>query len=435
MHMSKRDETVDIDEDPAADHIDGEEHIVEDDPADHEAPEDAEDAEDEHDDLDLAVIGSDDQLDDVEAVDLDTLPAALGVPAIRFVAKKALHIEHGLWRNPRKFTGLDEESLSELAASISLQTKSSEEATIAGIEDPLKVVMIQTQVGIINLVIDGQRRFMAIERTYGKDGEVLVPVIDLEPEPIDALTKERVREYTKLALLTVGTRKGLSSPELVESAVSLREAGDTLSVIAKIIGRSESWVSKMLKAMDTASPQLALKWRTGHVTDEQFKDLASQKDPVKQKAAVAAVVQARESGDKSASRVIAKEQKELQKAAEVKPKSTAPAGAKVREARKNNKREPEQTSMPTAPPRKPPSMAVVEDVLSMAVQHPPTSDYVKGIMDGIKWDRGMFDAADFGKAWHAYLIHVKGGGKVAPASAAKPKPPKNAKMKKGGKRK
>jgi hypothetical protein len=370
---------------------------------------------------------------ETETVDLDALPAAIGVPAIRFVAKKALHIEHGLWRNPRKFTGLDEESLNELAASIGLQTKSSEEATIAGIEDPLKVVMIQTQVGVINLIIDGQRRFMAIERAYGKDDEVLVPVLDIEPEAIDSLTKERVREYTKLALRTVGTRKGLSSPELVESAVTLREAGDTLAVIATEIGRSESWVSKMLKAMDTASPQLALKWRTGHVTDEQFKDLASQKDPVKQKAAVAAVVQARESGDKGGSRVIAKEQKELQKAAEVKP--AAPSGAKARASRKSSQSEPEQTSMPTAPPRKPPSMAVVEDVLSMAVQHPPTSDYVKGIMDGIRWDRGMFDAADFGKAWHAYLIHVKGGGKVAPASAAKPKPPKNAKMKKGGKRK
>lgn len=383
---------------------------------------------------------ADDDASIVETADLDELPTVDDPPGVRYSTLGDLYLEHGKWKNPRKFSGLDDASLANLAASIARHTRSDETSTIAGVEDPFRVVRVATPTGPIDLIIDGQRRYLACQKAYGGpkgfDRSVLVPVIDIEPEPVE-LTAERVHEYLKIALRTVGTREGLSSPELVEAAGSLREAGDTLAVIATEIGRSESWVSKMLKAMDTASPQLALKWRSGQVTDEQFKELAAQKDPVKQKAAVAAVVKARESGDKGTSRMLAKETKALvqaeAKAASVpEPKPAAPAGAKARAARKGSQ-EPEQLSMPAAPPKKPPSMAVVADVLQMATAHPPTSDYVKGIMDGIKWDRGMFDAADFGKPWQAYLAHVK-GDRPAPESVKKAKPAK-AKKGKGGKKK
>lgn len=363
-------------------------------------------------------------------------PAAPGVesPPVRYVRLKDLYLEYGQWANPRKFTGLNDDSIDALAASIAAGAtqdlgEDEDGDTYAGIQDPLKVVQVITGIGNITVVIDGQRRHVAATKAFQDDDQVLIPVRDLYSEPVE-LTKDLARELLKVSLRTVGTRAGLSSSELADCALRLRAGGETQSTIAVEIGKSESWVSKFLKALDTASPKLVARWRKGEITDEQFKDLASEKDPDKQVQATEAVVKARASGDKAEARTTAKETKEHVKAA----KETKPAPAKEVKAKpaKGKGRAPVQTEMPTTPPQKPPSRAIVEDMLEMAKKNPPTHDYVKGLLDGVRWDRGMLDAGDFGKAWQAYLGHVKGDRKAP--EAVKAKPAKKAAAKKGKKK-
>lgn len=345
---------------------------------------------------------------------------------VRWVLLGDLVTEFAHWTNPRTVTGLDSESITDLAASIQRHTTTSLETgdVYAGIQDPLRVVQIAVNGSVVNLVIHGQRRYNAACQVFPQMN-CLVRVLDLEPEPV-RWTKDVATKYLAVALEEVGNRAGLSSYEISEGAARLRAGKDpdtgkefTLGAIAGAVGRSESWVSKMLKARELATPKLLRSWQVGELTDEQFKDLAQQRDPERQKEAAAAVVEARKQGDKSTGRTVAKEQKEIARA-EAKPaKVTAKDEAKaVRESALESAKAANHPTVPTkysdvpvrgqsdAPARKKPSPAVVEDLLSTAGNHPATHDYVKGILDGVRWMTGALDAGKFAKAWHAYLEHV-----------------------------
>jgi hypothetical protein len=350
--------------------------------------------------------------------DTDTTEGPPDVQAsIRYVPFEDLYLEYKFWANPRSQTGLDDQSIQDLAASILSGTKSSgddEEAltTHAGVRVPLEVVMVRANGSFINLVIDGQRRHRGIEAA-DLPPDTLVPVIDLEPEPIE-WTREVANAYLLRALEAVGTRAGLSSFELSESAQRLRESKDaesdkeyTLAKIARSIGRSESWVSKILAARKAASPKLLHSWKTGEITDEQFKDLASQKDTTRQRADADAVVRARQAGDKGGARTLAKEQKLVAKAAKP-PAATAATKGATPAGKATPATWSDVPPKAKAPDRKPPAFAVVEDFLGLAKKRPPTHDYVRGLMDGARWAVGLMDASKFGKPWEAYMRHVQG---------------------------
>jgi hypothetical protein len=350
-----------------------------------------------------------------------------------------LRTEYKFWTNPRRFSGLDTGSIADLARDIAAKTKqvlSDEggEITYAGIDDPLLVVAIQDNGGVIPLVVDGQRREKAARVAYKSDGDVLVPVRHLELEPV-IWTQALSNKYLADSLKKVGLRAGRSAFELAQNAEFLRKQRDestdrdyTLEKIAQIIGRSESWVSKVLKALGNASPKLIHRWETGEITEEQFRDLATQKDPEQQAAAADAVVEARKSGNTATSRTIAKEQKEIARAARAPKTEKAPKVGKAKKAKGPAVRGP-QLDILAAPPRKPPSFAVVEDMLDTAKSKPPTHEYVKGMLDGVRWASGLMDAAKLGKPWQAYLSHV--GGSVAAKPEAKPEKVKAAKASTG----
>lgn len=361
-----------------------------------------------------------------------TAPAAPEAQALRYVPFEALDLEHKWWANPRTHTGMGDTEIQDLATSILAGTQSGSEGgeevkTYAGVRVPLEVVMIRSNGSFINLVIDGQRRHKAIE-VANLPPDTLVPVLDLEPEPIE-WTREIADYYLLRALSAVGTRAGLSSFELSESAVRLRDSKDketgkplTLAKIAAAIGRSESWCSRFLSARECASPKLIHQWKMGELTDEQFKDLAAERNPERQAENAKDVVEARTSGDRATARTIAKERKIVARTAAPAPEpkggKAKPAGPTVSLGSSSAKATPAATAEPKPEPRKPPSFAIVEDLLDMGKRKPPTHDYVKGLMDGVRWASGLMDAAKLGKAWMAYMQHVAG------ARAAKPEPAK-----------
>lgn len=392
-------------------------------------PDDGPDVEDDINDDDLADVESTiSAMKSSESTMEEDATPPTGTPlSERWVPYRDLVTEYKHWTNPRTVTGLDDASLSALAASIKAETSSNETGTFAGLHDRMKVVQIEVNGGVVNLVIDGQRRHRAIDLA-GLGEDVLVPVTDLEPDPVK-WTRELAAKYLFSAIEGVGTRAGLSTFELGENAERLRGEKDpdtgaeyTLAKIARAIGRSESWVSKMLTARKHATPKLLHQWKLGEITDEQFKDLARAKDEEQEEKAKE-VAEARKSEGRVAARALSREtlMKARAESAKAKPEKAAKARAKAEPEPAPVVRGPQQEIPVVAPPkRNPPSFAVVEDTLSLADKRPPTHDYVKGIMDGARWAVGLMSPADFGKAWRTYTSRVANAPK-SPAKKGKKK--------------
>jgi ParB/RepB/Spo0J family partition protein len=348
---------------------------------------------------------------------------AVAAPITSRPAKlSSLWLEHQHWTNPRTKTGLEEEDLAELGSSIKTH----------GLQEFPKVQKIKTASGIIDLVIDGQRRVRAATSALGKHAEI--QVIDVSADPIE-LTPEVGDELLLKALLTID-REPLSSYELLEVAARMQARGKTGAYIADAIGMSTTWVSRMLKARATASPKLMLRWRKDEITDEQFKDLAEIKDEEKQVEAAKEVVEARKSGDKAEGRVRAKELAAGAKADKAKDAKVANGHNKeakpvvkgpqldLLEKERDKAAEEKAEAKKLAP--KPPSRHAIDDLLAMADKRPPLHDLVKGIMLGVKYAIGTVEPDAFGKPWMQYVSRVEG----APRPAKKVKPAKKAAAKK-----
>ncbi len=363
------------------------------------------------------------------------------VPVPRWTRIGDLLLEYKFWTNPRTFTGLDEVAIQALANDILAKSSTTETAVVAGIQEPLLVVQIRGANGDIDeLVLDGQRRLRAAHVAKLGD-DALVLVRDREPEPIE-WSQAVSRKYLKEVLTVVGLRRDLSAYELSEAAQHLRGAKDldsgkelTLAQIAAAIGRSESWVSKILTARTSASPKLLHRWKRGEISEEQFRDLATGiKAPEEQDKAAAEVTETRKSGDKGEARRNVKEQKERARIADKekrdsvkKAKADAKAKAKAdRAAAKASKKEkgkkpavmgPQadlpiaaapKPAAPTPPKPKTMSPAIVEDLLEQARRKPPTHELVKGIILGIQAGTGRLDTGDLPKPWHTYIHHLSG---------------------------
>jgi len=340
--------------------------------------------------------------------DTTTDPSVAPVDAFgqtRWVPFKELRLEYKHWVNPRTTTGLDDASIAVLANSIRMGTTSDDVGVYAGVKQALKVVQISANGGVDLLVVDGQRRYLGV-KAAGLPDDVMVPVVDLEPAPVD-WTPAVATTYLLQALEEVGTRSGLSGYELSENALRLRAQTDpttkkpyTIAVIASVIGRSESWVSKILSARENASPALLLQWQKGEIPEEMFKDLAAL-PKVDQRKKLAQVQEL----DKGAARAAVKEAKEIvrQKAADakVKPEKESPKAAKAKPVVRGPQQE-----IPATAPKKAPPKTVIEDMLGLRTAHPPTNDYVKGVMDGIRWATGDIDASGFAKAWRDYMDRI-----------------------------
>jgi hypothetical protein len=121
---------------------------------------------------------------------------------------------------------------------------------------------------------------------------------------------------------------------------------------------------------------------------------------------------------------------------ELKEKTTAKAQKKAKEAKggKPLVRGPQEEMWKDKGDAKPkivkPSDAVLDDIVSQADKRPPTSDYVKGLVDMARYKIGQITADDFKKPWHAWLARVAG---VVKAKSARRERKPGGKARKGGK--
>ena len=349
-----------------------------------------------------------------------------------------LVLEYKHWKNPRTFTGLDDVSLRALADDILLKTKSTGAEILVGLDEPLRVVRIAVNGGIVELVLDGQRRHRAAHLARLGDN-ALVPVRDREPEPV-VWSEATARQYLREVLTVVGLREGLSAFELSESAEGLRGTKDldskkelTLSQIARIIGRSESWVSKILTARSAATPKLLHRWRSGEISEEQFRDLAVG-SATKQDEEAERVSNQRQAGDKSAARrsakenaelarVAAREERERKQAEKMAEKMAKAETAKAAKAAKKQTASADKERSRVEPPAPAPktsaspkapakprtlSPSIVEDLMESSKKRPATHELVKGIILGIQVGTGRIVFEDLPKPWHNYVHYLAG---------------------------
>lgn len=314
----------------------------------------------------------------------------------RFANPLELDLEHEHWKNPRTHSGLDAKSLKEFSAEVATR----------GVFVPVLVQKVYDGDGQIHdLVLDGQRRTLAaINACIGE-----IPVIDLSPEPIhlDAATSTNLM----MDVLAAGHhRKGLSSYEESEVAVGLRTQGIEMADIGKAIGRDASWVSRFLKARGGADEKLLASWRSGKVTDEQFKDLASV-PAEKQKEALADAVELRGKGRAGKAEARART-KEVKAAAKPKGKTKGKEARVVKGP---------QLSLPVV--AKPTSRAMLEEILAMCHKRAPQHPYVQGLMDGVRHALGLMEPSGFAAAWRAYLARLPGSKSTKSAPSAKLKSP------------
>lgn len=187
--------------------------------------------------------------------------------------------------NPRTTSGLDHDELRELAIHIGLHG--------------LLVPLLVTKHG---LVLAGQRRYIAIDWLIAwctPRGAAVVPehwdsdvavAAALEEVGHEALSKIERRAHDLLegvpvriiddgedldgvALADNVLREGLSSFEIAATLTKMSAAGKTGTELARMIGKSTSYVSRKLSWFRLSGPALKKAWESGQVNEDQVEEL------------------------------------------------------------------------------------------------------------------------------------------------------------------
>jgi ParB-like chromosome segregation protein Spo0J len=208
------------------------------------------------------------------------------------------------FKNPRSSTGLGTKAIAELADDIEKR----------GLQDPLVVWAYEVDKVTHNVVLRGQRRYIAIGKLIveGRANGLSKGI------PVRFANAADLAEAESLALVDVAHGEGLSTVELAEAIERFKPA-KTGKQIAKLLGKSEAWVSRISSAYASAVPELREAWKAGKVPDESAKGLA-EVPAAKQAEAVKEFLETRSAGDRKAK---AKSREKAVKAAPAKKKGKA----------------------------------------------------------------------------------------------------------------
>lgn len=159
--------------------------------------------------------------------------------------------------NPRE--KFDVNRIKELAADIKEQ----------GLLYPLQVWRSEVEGKQVNVVVDGERRRRAIGLLIEDGDWPEGRVIDCRI--IDAKTQ---KDAQYVALSGNIQREELSSYETAKAMTALKVMGDTQKIIATRLNKSETWVSRKLKAFEAAAPALRKAWKGGQLPDDTVEAVA-----------------------------------------------------------------------------------------------------------------------------------------------------------------
>jgi len=199
---------------------------------------------------------------------------------------KALRLEDEDFTNPRLESGLDAESIRELAISIGAN----------GLWHPLMVKPNDTIVG-------GQRRYRAIYLLISDPGALAesagessvvfeqratkleqdVPVIVVQGDTDEYGPGPDAAEIDGIALADNLLHAELSSYEIAERVMRMHHAGASVTKIGTLIGKSKSFVSRITTTWRMACPELHEAWAAGQLPFEHVKQI-SELPPEQQRA-------------------------------------------------------------------------------------------------------------------------------------------------------
>ncbi len=280
------------------------------------------------------------------------------------------------FKNGRQKSGLNASSIKELAESIKAHGL---------LEDLIVWVPKDGDHAGKNVVISGERRYRALsllvkEKAFDADN---IPVKVSSLAPVDA----RVT-----ALIANVQREDLSGLEIAQELQMLIDvaaaAGEKLkqTEIAKLVKKSNTWVSLHLGALKKLTPEAQVAWKDGKITDPQAFDLAKVENPKKQNEALKEVVDTRANakrGDKS---------KADQAAKKAAGKDDKPVKTSAREM-----------------------TVMYEDVLHASEKvGEDFPDYARGVLDGLRFYMGEIACLEFDED---LLDHVKFGAAKATKEA------------------
>jgi len=203
------------------------------------------------------------------------LSESTGVGTLPFVD---LRLRDETFTNPRTSSGLDGDSIRELAIHIGLH----------GVIVPLIVTRKEGLLNTPYLIIAGQRRYRAIEwlihwftpstiHTIREQcGPIADSIAELSHEDVSAIEHRTKRlidavpvRYVSgdglegIALADNILRADLSAYEVAARLAQLSDAGATGRDLARLIGKSPGYVSKKLSAWRGAGPDLRTAWEKG----------------------------------------------------------------------------------------------------------------------------------------------------------------------------
>jgi ParB-like chromosome segregation protein Spo0J len=187
-----------------------------------------------------------------------------------------LMLEAPGFQNPRRRSGLDTDSIRELALHIGTE----------GLQYPLRV----TPAGVIT---GGQRRYMAIalilawrdtlmDMIAPETMDAIAPILDARAAELRQHVPCVLDEETDLGKLAGRAiadnlqREPMAAYDVAEQLVRIHDdgRGDGVNAIARSIGRSPTYVSRMLSTWRNACPILHTAWAAGQLPYEQVRQLA-----------------------------------------------------------------------------------------------------------------------------------------------------------------
>jgi ParB-like chromosome segregation protein Spo0J len=295
-----------------------------------------------------------------------------------------LTIEGAGFANPRVV--IDATVVRELADNIHKQ----------GLMYPLSVWQTTDEEGNkLNVVVDGGTRLRAIERLQSeKRAKGLDKAI-----PCRIIKANKLADAKILALSGNIHRKDLSSFELAREMASMlmkkSEGGLGLDQkrLAKMLGKSEAWVSRNLSAYRKASTFVLKAWRQGKLPADDVQHITKEKDHAKQNEILEEVLKHREKPNGANGK------------ASVKDRGAASKAAKKAAAKGKTSTTPKTARMDTE---------IVERHIAQCDKAKKSARYIKGLADGLRLAIGKIGAGELDKEWLEFAKQFYGSDAPKP---------------------
>lgn len=272
-----------------------------------------------------------------------------------------------------------------------------------GLITPLAVWKTSKGGKTVHVVVDGGRRLRALQKLDAAKnlGDLAAGI------PVRIVKADSLLDARFVALTGNLHREDLTSYELAKEMAQLVKAGVKQKDIAKRLSKSQTWVSRQLKAWKLAAPGVKAAWKSGRLPDDDIQSIIALPE-ADQEVTVLKVMAARDTatGEKAAR---AQRAKARTIAKPPKTKAAKSASAKA----------------PKAPQIE---MAQVEQLLALVDDDDLKDRYLRGLRDALRLVAGKIGAGELDKKWatHVAKHHFKTDKAPAPKAPA-PKAPTKSK--------